>query len=443
MSPRLPEKGVFAEGLRTLELFFARPDEGGRMRFPEAGPARLLGGLFQALSQTESASGEAGAADWLNALLREHGTDPLRPRLLGMIFEAAVEHRVLPAELAADNPSPVARFLLEAAASLLYALGKAGDALPAAERRRVLPTALALLPEAEKRAELQPLALELIEFDRFRRDRSFRFAEGVFRPATVDSAKPPERFFGYPGARNAFREHFADFAAGKTNLPLLVSSLPGHGKTSMIISHILAHPELVLVLPEPAALEGDWPKLTAPLAARPDRRFAIFFDDIDPARVDWYNFRTHVGGAFSLPPNVMPVLAANYEFPASILSRGRRVTFPVFDEIRCMEMIEEFLATFGIRRTMKPLVSLIAADYAEEFGQKKFTELSPRSLVRYLSIYEHDRIKRKTMMELSLGEMITRPDAELFYEFNIELMRSLYGEAYIEKLRKEKLRKLG
>ena len=107
-----------------------------------------------------------------------------------------------------------------------------------------------------------------------------------------------------------------------------------------------------------------------------------------------------------------------------------------------MEMVEDFLSGFGVKRTAKNLISIISADYTEEFSQKKFTELSPRSLIRYLSGYEHDQIKRKTMVELSFGPMITRPDAELFYEFNIELMRSLYGEEYIQKLLKERLKAL-
>ena len=258
----------------------------------------------------------------------------------------------------------------------------------------------------------------------------------------MDSAKPLDRFFGYPGVRSAFRDHFSKFAAGKTNLPLLVNSLPGHGKTSLTVSHVLAQPGLVLILPEPEALERGWCELVEPLAARPDHRFVLFFDDIDPRHTDWYQFRTNVGGAFSLPENVMPVLSANYEFPANILSRGRKVSFPVFDEVRCMEMVEDFLSGFGVKRTAKNLISIISADYTEEFSQKKFTELSPRSLIRYLSGYEHDRIKRKTMVELSFGPMITRPDAELFYEFNIELMRSLYGEEYIQKLLKERLKAL-
>ena len=46
------------------------------------------------------------------------------------------------------------------------------------------------------------------------------------------------------------------------------------------------------------------------------------------------------------------------------------------------------------------------------------------------------------MLELSLGEVITRPDAQLFYEFNVELMRKLYGNEFIENMLKDRLREL-
>ena len=138
----------------------------------------------------------------------------------------------------------------------------------------------------------------------------------------------------------------------------------------------------------------------------------------------------------------MPVITANYEFPASILSRGRKITYPVFDELRCTEIVEDFLKSFGMRHPPANLVSLIAADYTEEFGQKRFTELSPRTLMRYLKIDEVYPVKRRTMVELASGEMVQKPDAELFYEFNIELMRSLYGEEYIKRLLKERLKEL-
>jgi hypothetical protein len=47
------------------------------------------------------------------------------------------------------------------------------------------------------------------------------------------------------------------------------------------------------------------------------------------------------------------------------------------------------------------------------------------------------------MLELSRQEMIVRPDAQLFYEFNIKQLRQLYGESFIDELREEKLRELG
>ena len=210
----------------------------------------------------------------------------------------------------------------------------------------------------------------------------------------------------------------------------------------MTVSYAMAAKNTVLILPEPEALECAWDDLISPLARRKDRKFILFFDDIDPRNVNWYNFRTNVGGAFSLPDNVMPVISSNFEFPASILSRGRKVSYPVFDELRCTEMVEDFLLDFGLKSLPPNLVSLISADYTEEFGQKKFTELSPRTLIRYLSIYAQDKNKRRLIAEMAMSQMITRPDAELFYSFNINLMRALYGEEYIARLREEKLRNL-
>jgi hypothetical protein len=105
-------------------------------------------------------------------------------------------------------------------------------------------------------------------------------------------------------------------------------------------------------------------------------------------------------------------------------------------------MIEDFLLDFGLKSPPQNLVNLIGADYTEDFGQKKFTELSPRTLMRYLTVYSNDQRKRRNIAEMAMGPIVTKPVGELFYEFNIELMRSLYGEEYIQKLLKEKLRSL-
>ncbi len=440
---RFIDAELLAAGNAAFRLLFAEPEEtSGEMRVSGIRLLRRLEGLLGALDGV-SGCRVAGCADYINALEREIGSGALREALFSELFDAFVAHRVLPAQFSAAEPDETAAFLLDSAFDLLRLLKAVGRKLPDAERSKVLPTARKMfLDLPESGAERAALGREIAGFDRFSQGRTFRFLDGRFLLAEVESAKPLQKFFGFPGVRSIFRDHFRRFASGATNLPLLIHSLPGYGKTSMTVSYALDHPEVALILPEPEALEGDWHRLMDPLIRRPDRRFVVFFDDIDSRRVDWYNFRTHVGGAFSLPPNVLPVLSSNYEFPVGILSRGRRVSFPVFDEIRCAEMIEDFLLDFGLKSAPRNLVSLIGADYTEEFGQKKFTELSPRTLMRYLGIYEHDRIKRRTMVELAMGAIIQKPDGELFYEFNIELMRSLYGEAYIKRLLKERLRNL-
>ncbi len=434
-------QSISATATEALRLFFVRPDLTGSF-LPVSDPViARLASLFEQLGDAPR-TGSASPAELLNALLRECPSGELGAELECRLFDALIDHRVLPQELLAESHSANTRFLLANAAALLEGAARIPVLLSESERRRTMPAALALFQDLVPTSETA-LAGRLAQRDRFRRNRAFRFHRGTFTPDTVGSAKPVGRFWGFPSVRALFADHFDRFAAGQSNLPLLIHSLPGYGKTSLTVSYTLDRPGLVLILPSPETLERGWSELMAQLAARPDHRFVVFFDDIDPREVNWYEFRTNVGGAFSPPENVMPVLAANYEFPASILSRGRKVSFPVFDELRCMEMVEDFLGTFGVRRPPRNLVSLIAADYTEEFGQKKFTELSPRSLTRYLKLYENDPVKRKTIAELSFGPMITRPDAELFYEFNIELMRSLYGEEYIQRLLKERLNDLG
>ena len=278
--------------------------------------------------------------------------------------------------------------------------------------------------------------------DPFAQSRTFRYIKGKFTPCSVKNI-PVKKFYGFHSVRDRFSEHLSDFASNRGNVPLLVSSLPGLGKTQFSINYTLNSPELTLIFAEPETLSQDLEELIALLALRKRRKFVVFFDDIEPENIDWYNFRTNVGGSAVLPENIIFILASNYHFPSNILSRGREITFPVFDEIRCLEMVEDFLIDFGMKNTDENLASVIAAGYIEDFGQKKFTELSPRTLIRYLERFRTDAALRRKMLDMSHQEMIVRPDAQLFYEFNIKLLRTLYGESYIDALREEKLRELG
>ena len=423
--------------LRAKEAYrvlFYRHDEAGRLLAPASGVLAVLECLLD--------SPVSDGVLQLNTLSKKYDSESFSRELMGAIFDSCVSFGVLPESYSGGVLTGDAEFLLKHAAELLKFLRNYTNDLPENIINQILPRALTLftgLPEKVDNSDWEKL---LAAADPFVNGRVFCFREKRFVPVEPASVKPVNKFFGFPGVRRSFAEHFADFGKGKSNLPLLANSLPGYGKTSMVISFALAKSDAVVILAEPDTLENSWREMIDTLSARKDHRFVLFFDDIDPRQVNWYNFRTNVGGAFTPPENIMPVITANYEFPPSILSRGRKISYPVFDEERCCEMIEDFLLSFGMRQPPRNIVLLMAAQYTEEFGQKRFTELSPRTLMRYLSQYENDRRKRSQMVDLAAGKMITKPDGELFYEFNIGLMRSLYGEEYIQKLLKERLREL-
>lgn len=287
---------------------------------------------------------------------------------------------------------------------------------------------------------MELLTQKALEADPFSGGKAFRYLNDKFIPVELTSIRAVNDFFGYANVRKTFAEHFEQFSKQKTNLPLLVCSLPGLGKTHLTISYTLKHDNLTLILPEPEDLEKTLQPLIEKLANRKDRRFIIFFDDVDPVKINWYYFRTNIGGSFSLPDNVSVVIASNFEFPANILSRGRAIKFPLFDEVRCLEMIEEFLKSRGLKHRNPNLELVIAADYIEDFGQRKFEELSPRTLMRYLQIYQSDMKKRKKMLDMTRMEVFAKPDPQVFYEFNVKLMRSLYGEEVLDALREENIK---
>jgi len=278
--------------------------------------------------------------------------------------------------------------------------------------------------------------------DPFSGGRVFRHDHSAFLPLKMEKARPVEAFYGYRAARQAFLDHFGAFASGKSNLPLLISSLPGLGKTQMTISHSLHYPEITLILATPDDLSSGLENLIRTLEKFPARKFMLFFDDIDVPQMNWYDFRMQVGGAFSLPDNISITIAANQQFPANISSRGRGFVFPIFDEIRCQEMIEDFLISCGVRQPTPELISIIAADYVEQFGQKMFEELSPRTLVRYLEIYRRDAARRRRALDSSRNEVIPRPDPQVFYDENLKLMRAIYGDSVLDDMRKKELHEI-
>ena len=311
---------------------------------------------------------------------------------------------------------------------------------------RLLPSARLLSASGTLFGKLKPAAV-MLECARRRSaaedlvsgSRVFRYEQNTFTPLDLKNIRPVEAFYGYQEARRTFLDHFGAFAAGKSNLPLLISSLPGLGKTQMTIAHSLHYPQITLILASPDVLSHGLENMIKALAAAPKRKFVVFFDDIDVPQMDWYDFRTHVGGAFSPPDHISFTIAANQQFPANISSRGRGFLFPIFDEIRCQEMVEDFLIASGMKNPTPELISVIAADYVESFGQKLFEELSPRTLVRYLEQYRTDSARRMRMLDSSRQQVITRPDPQVFYDENLKLMRAIYGDSVLDEIRNREL----
>jgi len=393
-------------------------------------PARLVSVLDDA----------PDSVDYLNHLIAEHGKIPLADSIAagaldvmtaGALFEPdgdgprrdeSLDYQLSHAKVLIDEgPRMIADYI--------EALRRA---TPRNGVSRLHPGASALLAPGTFVSDVEgsasvadALRKKALEADSFRAGRVFRYFDGEFSPAALAPIREVGEFFGYREARDLFKRYFAAFAEHGENIPLLISSHPGLGKTHFTISHALSFDNLTLIMPEPENLERSLEGLLRSLATRKSRKFVVFFDDIDTRRVDWYFFRTRVGGSFVLPDNVAIVIASNYQFPANISSRGRGFEFPLFDEIECQKMVEDFLRFMGMRNPPPALASVIAADYVEEYGQHVFEELSPRTLARYLERYNEDAEKRKKMLELSREEIIAVPDAQAFYEANKKVGESL------------------
>lgn len=301
-------------------------------------------------------------------------------------------------------------------------------------------------PSAFQRAKLK--LCDIVElakiYDPFAIDRAFRYTEkGNFVPVHLSSIRNIEHFYGYHALRAFFDQYFTRFIAGENPVPLLMTSLPGLGKTHHTIANILAHNELTLILGTPEMMESPLPDLLQKLAQRPYRKFVLFIDDIDTRNIDWYTFRTYVGGSYTLPDNVTIAIASNYPFPPNVLNRGQNCLFPLFDPVRCAEMIHDFLCGMGMRNPPENLVTAIAADYTEAVGQKLYEDLSPRTLMRYMDAFRKDSDKRKRLLSTASASVSTRPDPDLFFESNIQRLRALYGERAIDELRSEIMKSYG
>ena len=322
--------------------------------------------------------GASDSIDALNLLAASCVSFPFSRLLDKMLFERLAvlsPHEAHPTSKESDSDAAffyrhavrLAELLKDLIPSYCALLAKRSGEAPEGAVSRLRPSALKLDAAQSAFLRMKPgaVALEIAKLssdDPFAHGRIFRHQDGAFVPLELPSIRSADEFYGYQSVRRMFQEHFRAFSEGRNNLPLLISSLPGLGKTQMSIAYSLSFPDITLIIPRPGDLAAGLEPLIAELAVWTNHKFMLFFDDIDVSKTDWYYFRTNIGGTFSLPENITLTIASNQRFPANISSRGRGCEFPMFDEIRCQEMILDFLSAKGLRGNLaRKFLKLVSA----------------------------------------------------------------------------------
>ena len=188
--------------LEAFEVLFALPDENGRLKSSSNAPLPALGNFLKSLN-TELSPGIAGAADYLNLLVRDCGKDDFADLLAREIFDALTALNIFPDDL---NDAPMdsdGAFLLENILTLFNFLREYDcSALPGANRK--------LLPRARKIFRTLPEdAAQIIgllkKSDPFSSGRVFCYRQHRFIAVEPSSVREINKFYGYPGVRSAYR----------------------------------------------------------------------------------------------------------------------------------------------------------------------------------------------------------------------------------------------
>jgi hypothetical protein len=284
-----------------------------------------------------------------------------------------------------------------------------------------------LAPASTRRKPPAPLA----------RGRAFRLAGSrlvAFRP---DHIRPIEQLYGYADVKSFFSSYFEAFAAGQTVPPLLLSGLPGLGKTHFTMAYTLAHPQLTLVAAEEKVLVSGLEDLVQTLGAYRDRRFVLFFDDVNAQTLDWTSFRHQVGGMLALPSNLAIVVASNFGFPGAIRSRCTNFEFRPMDAPAARSMICGYLQQHLAMAEPRPaLLDVMTADFVEQYVNGPLEDLTARSLIGYFEALAGDEARRQRLMDESLAEMVREPDEDAFVRSNQRVMEQMQRSGAWQEIRK-------
>ncbi len=208
---------------------------------------------------------EADSIDALNQLFMDCQGKSLMTCLEEAIFDALILHDVLKNLKDSNNDTA---FFISHAAQICSSVEVIKDFIELMQNEagennrlsRLRPGITDLLkgescinlPEGKVSSKTMDLLNQkALQADPFSGGKAFRYLNDKFTPVELGSIRAVDEFFGYTYVRKTFEEHFREFSQQKTNLPLLVCSLPGLGKTHLTISYTLEHDNLTLILPEP------------------------------------------------------------------------------------------------------------------------------------------------------------------------------------------------
>ena len=274
--------------------------------------------------------------------------------------------------------------------------------------------------------DLETIRIKLCNHDLFAASRAFRPLNDELHPGSVGAIRDFKNFYGYTREREFFADYFSAFVAGREAPPLLLSGMPGIGKTHLTIACTFSNPELTLILADQSYLENSLEWLVDILGQHHYRKFVLFFDDIEPDTVNWTTFRNQVDGFLPYATNVAMVIAANDTFPVPIRSRCRSFEFRAMDPEVCQEFIADYLTeTRWMSQPYPNLVSTVAADFVSMYKRRVLSELTPRSLVKYLEMLEADKDRIKKLIRESLEDIIRVPAEEAFIESNRNIINHL------------------
>lgn len=385
--------------------------------------------------------------DYLNHTVELAGRRPVAALLAECLWDAV--RRSLPlVEDASDGVTRLSHMLRHAARVFQSGLEAPAryvalleELCPGGEGRvpRLVPGGLGrfaedAFPAGLGEGAIDARALDLIQerakaHDRFAEGRTFRPVRDELLRGPLGDIRSLDNFYGYVRERKYFQEHFAPFLEGRRVPPLLLTGIPGVGKTHLTIAFALSMPEVVLINASTEYLESRLEWLVETLAGHPYRKFLVFFDDIEPDRVDWTTFRNQVEGYLPYPSNTAIVIASNGDFSARVKSRCAHFVFrPMSPEV-CQEFVAEYLEQHKwMSRPYPNLVSTVAADYASMYKRGVLNELTPRSLIRYFETLETDRERIRLLIRESLEEIVRTPSEEAFYQSNKKIAERLEQE---------------